>query len=508
MPRARVAFAVLVLAACGRYSSDELGSESAATAVASWTAPAELPVYAAHAALLPTTGKILYFSGDAQIGLPLESYVWDPATGASTRQTFPENLFCAGLSLLDDGRVITLGGAADLGVGTSAAYVFDPATEKWARKSSMSFPRWYPTSLKLADGRVLAVSGRGAVGSVEVYDPKLDEWRFVGGFTHDFDEYYPALHLLPGGQIFNSGAGWTQKDAAPTGLMTMTGRTSGTWTDFGLQQFPDRQEGAAVLFVDETTTPPKVVVTMVGGGLGTNPDQAADRATVETIDLTDLTAAPRWTRAHDMHFGRTNVNAVTLPNGTILAIGGQTRGKKQRNPGAVLVPELFDPQANTWTDMPEMKNPRQYHSTAILLPDGRVVSAGGINPAIAPDTTREGDQFNFEIFSPPYLSGLRPSITAAPAKVVYGDTFEVGIDVAPADIRDVTLVTPQSVTHHTNGDQRFVRLKVIGGEGGKLRVAAPSTANIAPPGFYMLSVVNQRGVPSASKFVHVEPAPL
>lgn len=495
----------LALAACAVGPSDDASNDANdLTAKGKWAAPVALPVFAVHAALLPTTGKVLFFSGDAQIDLPLDSFVWDPATGATTRQTYGENLFCSGLTLLDDGRVLTIGGAADLGVGMASAYIFDPATSTWTKKAPMRKPRWYPTAIKMADGRVLGVSGRGGETAVEVYDPKINRWEVVAGLTHPFDEYYPALHLLPTGEIFNSGAGWTQRREAPTGLIKLTGPARGTWKSFGQQEFPDRQEGAAVLSVDATTTPPKVVVTMIGGGLGTDPAQPSNRGTVETIDLSNLAAPPQWKRAHDLHFGRTNVNAVVLPNGTILAIGGQTKGKKQHDPGAVKVPELYDPLTDKWTDMPPMKNPRQYHSTTILLPDGRVVAAGGIIPEIATDKTREGDQFNLEIFSPPYLSATsRPSVTTAPAKVVYGSTFEVGIDVPAADIQQVTLLTPQAVTHHTDGDQRFVRLKVVSSAAGKLQVAAPANGNIAPPGFYMLSVVNQKGIPSVSKFVHV-----
>src|SRR4051794_22671252 len=110
--------ALFALAACAGGSSDDVAdNEEDLIAKAKWAPPAELPVYAVHAALLPTTGKILFFSGDAQIDLPLESFVWDPATGTTTRQTYGENLFCAGLTLLEDGRVLTVGGAADLGVG-------------------------------------------------------------------------------------------------------------------------------------------------------------------------------------------------------------------------------------------------------------------------------------------------------------------------------------------------------------------------------------------------------
>ena len=502
MLRCRTVFAsifLLTLPACAIDTADPQTSEDELqSATGKWAPPVDLPVYAVHASLLPTTGNVLFYSGDAQIGLPLESFVWDPSTGTTTRQTFDENLFCSGLSLLDDGRVFVIGGAEDLGVGIASAHIFDPATSKWTKKATMRMPRWYPTANKLADGRILATSGRGGESSVEVYDPKTDQWRIVDGIKHTFDEYYPSLHLLPTGELFNSGTGWEQKKTAPTGLIKLASATRGSWKDFGQQQFPDRQEGAAVLSIDTTTSPPKTSVMVIGGGLSDS------RNTVETIDLTNLGAAPVWKRAPDLTFGRTNVSGVMLPNGTTLAIGGQTKGKKEKEPGVVLTPELFDPVANTWTKQATMKKPRQYHSVAVLLPDGRVVAAGGINPAIASDKEKAGDQFNMEIFSPPYLfAGKRPVVTSNPASVTYGGTADIGVDVAVTEIASVTLVSPQAVTHHTDGDQRFVRLKVVGSAGGKLQVAMPANGNIAPPGFYMLFAVNKKGVPSIGKFVHI-----
>ncbi len=492
--------ALLLLASCsGKNTAGTRGGDSELRETGGeWAAQVDLPVYAVHAALLPTTGNVLFYAGDAQIDLPLESFVWDPSTGETTRQILAENLFCSGGSLLDDGRLLVLGGAADLGVGISSAHIFDPATSTWSKKASMNRPRWYPTAIKLADGRVVAASGRGGESAVEVYDPKADRWAIVTGIDHTFDEYYPSLHLLPTGEIFNSGTGWEQKDTPPTGLVELTGAASGTWNELGLQAFPDRQEGAAVLSVDATTSPPTTSVMVIGGGLGSG------RATVEAIDLTRLGDGPTWKRAADMHFGRTNVSAVALPDGTVLAIGGQTRGKKEKDPGVVLTPELYDPAANTWTDLAPMKSPRQYHSVAVLLPDGRVVAAGGINPAIASDREKAGDQFTMEIFSPPYLfAGPRPTVTSAPTSVRYGDTIDVGVDLPESEVRSVALVSPQAVTHHTDGDQRFLRLKVVGFDDGHLRIAGPANGNIAPPGFYMLFVVNARRVPSIAKFIHV-----
>jgi hypothetical protein len=492
-----------------------------------WSSPIALPVYTVHAALMPTTGKVLFYSGDAEVGLPLESYVWDPATGSTEKQTLDENLFCSGAAILEDGRVLVLGGATTPGSPIASAHIFDPSTSTWSKTVPMSRARWYPTAVKLADGRVLAVSGRGGEDGIEVYDPTANAWTTVDGVSHSFVEYYPSLHLLPTGEIFNSGTGWTQRLATPTGFIAMTGPASGAWHDLGQQSFPDREEGTAVLHVDTSGDAARAEVMVIGGGLGPNlppvvADAGADgddvdavspppvlptpagalsnRASVETIDLSDLSAAPTWQRAADLHFGRTNVNAVVLPDGSTLVVGGQTNGKFAFEPGMVLTPELYDPRTGSWRALAPMKTGREYHSVAVLLPDGRVTASGGVNPALGGVA---GDQMSMEIFSPPYLfKGPRPKVTLAPAAIVYGAAFDVGVDV-PGAIESAALIAPQAVTHHTDGNQRYVRLKILGSDEGVVHLRAPANGNLAPPGFYMLFLVNKDGVPSEARFVRI-----
>jgi hypothetical protein len=202
-----------------------------------------------------------------------------------------------------------------------------------------------------------------------------------------------------------------------------------------------------------------------------------------------------------MHYPRTNVNGTLLPDGTLLVVGGQRAGKWSADPQPVLVPEIYNPQTDTWTTMAPMQHPRQYHSEAVLLPDGRVLSAGGIDPTKGGPPAR--DQRYLEVFSPPYLSrGPRPTITATPAHAAYGADFDVTTPDA-ARIASVALLRPCAMTHHTDAGQRYIKLKITAVAANKVTVHAPDNAQIAPPGYYMLFAVDTSGIPSESRFVQI-----
>ncbi len=166
----------------------------------------------------------------------------------------------------------------------------------------------------------------------------------------------------------------------------------------------------------------------------------------------------------------------------------------------MLEPEIYDPRADTWTPVAPMAFPRQYHSIAVLLPDGRVLTAGGIDPS--PGVT-ERDQRAMEVFSPAYLSrGPRPVITNAPANVAYGADFDIDSPDAD-DIDSVVFLRPCSMTHHTDAGQRVVRLEIRSRDPGTLTLGAPANGNVAPPGYYMLFIVSATGVPSEAHFVRI-----
>jgi len=191
-----------------------------------------------------------------------------------------------------------------------------------------------------------------------------------------------------------------------------------------------------------------------------------------------------------MHHPREWANTVLLPDGTVLVVGG---GRKDDYGEPVHSAEIYHPASGTWTVMAAQRAPRMYHSTAVLLPDGRVLSAGESYGSL---------KQTGEIFSPPYLfKGARPAISSAPARLGYGHTFTIGSPDA-GDIKRVALVKAAAVTHSNNFDQRYVDCAFSAGGGG-LHATAPPSGNHAPPGWYMLFVVNAAGLPSIAHWVRV-----
>jgi FtsP/CotA-like multicopper oxidase with cupredoxin domain len=468
----------------------------------SWEQLPDLDLFVVHAAVLHT-GQVLLWSGTAEVGDPLESRLWDPATDARTTQSYGEDLFCSGHAFLPDGRLCVAGGAP--GGSMDSTHIFDPATSAWSKVSDMHQARWYPTVLTLPDGRILAASGTGA-NEIEVFDPAAGPggtWTIVAGATRIFPELYPSLHLLPSGQVFYSRCGWAASDPAVVGTaslaLSLAGAPTGSWSALGQQQFHDRQEGTAVLDIDTTVTPPAARVWVIGGG-AYGPPATRNPQSVETIDLTTPGGGTAWeTPPLTMNFARTNVNAVLLPDGNVFIVGGQRAGKWAADPQPVLEAEIFDPVAGSFTVTPPMGFPRQYHSVAALLPDGRVLCAGGVDPSNAV----ERDLRQMEVFSPGYLdTGSRPAVSGAPTNAAYGATVTVNTPDAPS-ISSVVLIRPNSATHHTDAGHRRIRLPITGTAASSVDVTMPADAQIAPPGWYMLFVVDGVRVPSPAHWIQV-----
>jgi plastocyanin len=467
-----------------------------------WESLPDLDIFVVHAALLHT-GQVLLWAGTAEVGDPLASRLWDPVTDARTSQTYGEDLFCSGHAFLPDGRLCVAGGAPQGSMRST--HIFDPATGSWTKMTDMNEARWYPTVLTLPDGRILAASGSGASG-IEIYDPTAGPsgtWTLMAGATRTFQELYPSLHLLPSGKIFYTRCGWQGADPVLTGTAYLTpslvGPPTGTWSPLGQQQFYDRQEGTAVIQIDTTVSPPNTRIWVIGGGAYGAP-ATRNPQSVETIDLTALGPASAWDSPPlTMNYPRTNVNAVLLPDGTVFIVGGQRAGKWAADPQPVLEAEIFDPVSGIFTVTPPMSFPRQYHSVAVLLPDGRILSAGGVDPT----NTVERDQRQMEVFSPAYLdAGPRPSVSGGPASAPYGSIVSVGTpDVGR--IGSVVLIRPNAMTHHTDAGHRWIRLPIVATTPTGVDVRMPADAQIAPPGWYMLFLVDTSGVPSEAHWIQL-----
>jgi hypothetical protein len=446
-----------------------------------WTQPFSLPLIAMHSILLPTRKVLLY---SAEHGVPgVQAYVLDPVTLALKEVAPPEGWIpaCSGHSFLGDGRLLVTGGqigTEDPPLGTQQCYIFDSFNEQWIRIEDTRRGRWYASNITLGDGRIATFSGLDQYSDfnpdIELWDPKgTNNWQLLGERIID---YYPNLHLLTNGLIFRSGP----NDSGQTDTYNVT---NNVWTYIATRNVAGRFDSPSVML---PPNPNRIMV--MGGILGTG----QPNNTAEIIDLGSPT--PQWTYTTPMHFARMDFNSVILPNGKVLVVGGRSNFA----PTAIYVytPEIYDPQTATWTTMAPHQIPRWYHSSAILLPDGRVLAAGS------------DDQPTGEIFSPPYLfQGTRPVIQSAPNVIQYGQDFSLTFTSTTATNR-VALIRNSCVTHSVNMEQRYVRLADLTNGSGTYTVPAPARGNLAPPGYYMLYVINQNGVPSVSATVHVVAEPL
>ncbi len=455
--------------------------------VGQWEGPFDWPVIAIHAFLLPT-GKVLHYAFPGNPENP-NAYVWDPETGRFTPVPVNRPLFCSGHSFLADGRLLVTGGNGPAPPnefrGIRDTHTFDPFSETWTRVEDMADGRWYPTNVTLSDGRVLVFSGldelTGEVNTdVEVYEPG-GGWRIVSTVGLPL---YPMTAVLSSGDVFYSGP------SRETGTYEVD---AWSWHGFMLSNYGWRGGGTSVLLPEHQDT-----VMIIGGQ-----SNEVVTETVEIIDLVD--PSPAWRYTQQMTFPRMHANAVILPNGKVVVVGGHSEvhddGGGGPPPSAVYEAEMFDPTTETWSVMAAMQRARVYHSTAVLLPDGRVL-VGGSN----------GD-FTTELFSPPYLfRGPRPVISAVSAQVPYGGAFEIQTPNA-STIESVVLVGLSSVTHSVNMGQRYVRLEITQPPATPNIVLAetPSNPALAPPGYYMLFMIDADGVPSTAEMVRLsgffEPIP-
>jgi galactose oxidase len=469
-----------------------------------WSAPVAWDIVPLHLSLLPS-GKLLAWGKlepDGSMGMPR---LWNPASGlpTSARMVMADTmLFCAGHTLMADGGVMVSGGHKDDDRGLDVTNIFDPATESWAPGlPKMAAGRWYPTVTTLADGRLVTVAGRDANSTV-VLIPEIWEnnrWVRLPGASLRLP-YYPRQFLAPNGKLFMAGertqSRWLDVDA-----VTANGR--GRWsTSAGLAHvWPyNRDYGSAVMY--ETG---KVLYVGGGGDLkwSTNdPKTNAPTATAETIDLN--VSLPRWVSTGPMHFARRHLNATILPDGQVLVAGGTSGGGFNDLSGAVRAAEVWNPRTGRWTRLATNGINRAYHSVSLLLPDGTVLH-GASGDASVPGAPNQQypRQANHEIFRPPYLfKGTRPVITRlSSATVTYGGQLTVTTPHAK-QITGVRWIRLGSVTHAFDANQRANSLSFSRGA-GSVRVTAPANSRRAPPGHYLLFILNRNGVPSAGSVVRV-----
>jgi hypothetical protein len=454
-------------------------NKASAATLGRFTAPLRWPAVGIHAHLLPD-GRVMTWG--------LHDYppvIWNPADGSFTTTDRPVDLFCSGHSFLPDGRLFVAGGHGGVNdKGIPSAQIFDWRTNTWTAAPDMRNGRWYPTNTTLPNGEVLVVAGGDTLKQPNTVPEVFQTdgtWRVLTGATLRLP-YYPMMFVAPDGRVFAAGPN------KMTGYLDPSG--TGRWTKGPTSHYPVRDYGSAVMYDAGK-------ILLLGGGGPTN--------SAEVIDL-NAGASAAWRVVAPMSVARRQTTATLLANGQVLVTGGTNAGGFNTVPtsAAVMAAELWDPVTEQWTKMARMSHFRLYHSTALLLPDARVLVVGSGQPAATGLTS----DYTAEIYLPPYLFqangtlATRPSIVSAPAQVAYGQAFTVSTPNALA-ISKVTWIRLGSVTHSFDQNQRMNYLSFSAPDANTLTVTAPADARLSPPGHYLLFVVDSAGVPSVAKVVGV-----
>jgi Domain of unknown function (DUF1929) len=523
-----------------------------------WTDQFDIPVFAINSILLPT-GKVLWFAypynpdrGDRTKSDYANAWLWDPAKGTgpgSFKQVDPPidpatgkpvNIWCAGNSLLSDGQVLVTGGNLKYLVagqnsyeGLDHVYTFDPFSETWTRQPNMNHGRWYPSQMLMPDGRTFIMGGLDESGNatknadLELFNPPAQRGgqgsiSFLGppgvlgtAGMPPIGDYYPHLFWMPNGRGLVAGpytndSWWFDAPANPAAF----GPSS--WTDID-NTSRTRVWGTAVLVPGGPDGSQQVVQ------LGGSDLPGGDPTAVASAELFD-TGTGEWTphnagSTFALNERRSHANTVLLPDGSMVEVGGGlgsvtsgvgpngAPGQWAAEPAQKQI-ELWNPDSKTWRLGPAQREFRTYHSTAVLLPDARVVSAGDDY-----NGRFQNPQDNFlhdsaEIYEPPYLFAgdqlaTRPELTAAPREIAPGQSFDIGADPSRPAPDKAVLMGPGAATHAVDMNQRYVPLEKISQGPGRLSVKAPPSLNVALPGYYMLFVLDAAGTPSCAAWLRV-----
>nr|AUV64142.1 galactose oxidase [Streptomyces citricolor]BAV57079.1 galactose oxidase [Streptomyces citricolor] len=465
------------------------------------TAPVTVPA-AAKTVTRAADGRtsVSVTAGERQV------FVEAVAEGASYVDRNPAQYRIKGLTGADARNLYGMGGAMTLDKqdfqGIRSAYEFNPDTELYEQVPDMAHARWYPTLTGLGDGKVVTVSGLDETGQIlsgndnELFDPATRTWSKAP------DRYfptYPSLFLTASGKLFYSGsnAGYGPADK---------GRTPGLWdlrnnsfqTVDGLRD-PDLLETSSSVLLPPAQS--QKVMVLGGGGVGESP------ASTARTGIADLSAPePHFVPGPDLPAGGTRyLNSVILPDDTVFTTGGSGdyRGKHRSD---LLKAQTYHPDSNSFTTAAAPTVGRDYHSEALLLPDGRVVVLGS-NPLFADkaDTQPAAFEQRIEIYSPAYLyHGDRPEIAAAPGRASLGSEITVATP-DPDRIATAKLIRPSSVTHATDVEQRSVALDITARGATGMTLSLPRNADLLPPGWYMLFATDRKGTPSVARWIQITP---
>jgi galactose oxidase len=479
---------------------------SPATLASSWSAVTQLPVDPIGVANLPNGNLVMWsaydpYTYESDIGNSSsgQTYtaVFNPVTLASTETLVTntgDDMFCPGTANLFDGKILVNGGSS-----SPKTSLYNPATGLWTSDANMNIPRGYEADTVLANGQVMTFGGSWSGGqggkTAEVFTEGGAGWTELTNVPEtNITGPDPAgiyrgdnhlwLFAAPNGEVFHAGpsAQMNWITTAGTGTITSAGNRGND---------PYAINGSTVLY--------DVGLIMKTGGAPAYQDANAE-ANTYLININGGVGNVTVTQAAPMAYARAFSNGVVLPNGQVLVVGGQTYPVPFSDSTAILVPEIWDPLTHEFRQLNPMQTPRVYHSTAILLQDGRVYVGGGGQCG----SGCSANHFNTEIISPPYLltaSGTpatRPVISSAPVSAALGTNISV---TTGSPVVSFVMMRLSSTTHTVNNDQRRVPLSINSVSGNTYSLAIPSNPGIALQGYYWIYALNAQGVPSAGSTI-------
>lgn len=521
-----------------------------------WDADLDSQILAVHGAVTPGggQGQVVLFGGDEHWSAQQEpggdfrnTVIYDVETGElvpGTVESPDTDVFCSGHAFTGDGRLLIVGGtkAWSTGHGHDLAFwghrrcwLFNPRERGWVETTQLlpdpagdgttGGGRWYPGAVTTANGDVIGLFGHVAQDDSrhrnvqpERYNPSSRAWSLLPKLANDGPNYEPEFgnldvrflfyartFQLPDGTLFF---------ATPMPVEWAANTTSGDDPTDGTH-FSSRYDPGTGQYVGHKIPAPAgyhewyhpCVLLPLLPEEGYRPRVLhCGHSTAQRIDLGPDVAQPAWQPvATALEVERANSCAVLLPTGRVCLIGGVENASADSN--QVLAPEIydpgidwgtgtFDPGLGSWTvdetDLPA--NSRNYHSMAVLLPTGGVLTAGGNRNADPGDPNTVGIK-KIEVYQPAYPAGTRPTVSGSPDSVTYGETFTVTVS-DPGAVDRVAFIRSGSCTHAFDFDQRYVGLQFTHEAGDPhITVTAPPDGNVAPPGYYMLWVVDEAGRP-------------
>lgn len=453
---------------------------------------------------VPAATKAVDVNGNAVVTAG-QAKVWVQAVRAGTDSAVPTagQYTIASVSADDSHNVYGYADSLTLDKqeygGLRDAYEFDVEREQYVRVGFMNDARWYPTLTRIPGDKILAVSGLDEFGVIssgenEVYDPATKTWSVATGDSRYFPTY-PALIMTSSGKLFYSGSN------AGYGSAT-EGRTPGLWdlTDNSFTEVPglpvpqDMETSGTILLPPSQD---QKVMVIGGGGVGDS-DESTARTAIVDLKFKD----PKFTQGPSLCVGTRYPSSVILPNDTVLVTGGST-GYRGSHDSDIHRAQIYEPVSGTFIKAAAPQVGRDYHSEALLLPDGRVVTLGS-DPLYgnASDTIPGTFENRLEIYTPAYLyKGERPQVSGGPTELTRGKTYTFTVPDA-ADIVRARLMRPSAVTHMTDTEQSSTALE-MSAVGDQLTVTVPDNANLLPDDWYMFFVTNTKGTPNQALWVHV-----